>query len=147
MRMVVGRGQDGDQECVEGLFHLIELISGKMLQPVGKSAESAVRLVVLVSWFLCLNVGPWMKSELSMPQFSCVWIRIVEMPMGVELIQVTGLKQCLVYRNCFIDGSCYWKRWLCKHKSLFFLHEADLFPSHTFKCIVTFYLIIWGAYL
>ena len=54
----MGRGQDGDQECVEGLFHLIELISGKMLQPVGKSAESAVRLVVLVSWFLCLNVGP-----------------------------------------------------------------------------------------
>lgn len=58
MGMVVGRGQDGDQEWVEGLFHLIELISGKMLQSVEKSAESAVRLPVLVSWFLCLNVGP-----------------------------------------------------------------------------------------
>ena len=132
-----GEGPGWGPSCVEGLLQLTELVSGKAWQPVGKSAESAVRLPVLVSWFLCLKVGPWMESELSMPRFPRVWIRIVKMPMEVKIIQVTGLQQCLVYRNCFTDGSCYWKHWLCKHGSLFFLHEADLFLSHTLKCIVT----------
>ena len=54
MGMVVGRGQDGDQECVEGLFHLIELISGKMLQPVCSQA-TCVGFLVLVSECWTLN--------------------------------------------------------------------------------------------
>lgn len=72
MRMVVGRGQDGDQECVEGLFHLIGSISGKMLQPVGKSAESAVRLVVLVSLVPVSECWTLNESELYASVFLCL---------------------------------------------------------------------------
>ena len=144
MGMVVGRGQAGDHSVWRAFCSSLNSSQERRGSQLG--SRQSLRSGCLC-WFpgSCVwRLDPeWKVSSLCL--FPCVWIRIVKMPMEVKIIQVTGLQQCLVYRNCFTDGSCYWKHWLCKYGSLFFLHEADLFLSHTLKCIITFYLI-WGAY-